>query len=79
MERVATKQVFVNSMSDLFQTDVPDAYIEKVCRVMQRVDWHVYQVLTKRSERLRDLLSGDLQWAGECSNSIAVRACGLDD
>ena len=64
------KQVFVNSMSDLFHKDVPDSYIEKVCRVMQRVNWHVYQVLTKRSERLRDLLSGKLQWAAECPHII---------
>ena len=48
--------VFVNSMSDLFHRDVPDAYIEAVCRVMERADWHTYQVLTKRSERMRELL-----------------------
>lgn len=64
------KQVFVNSMSDLFHKDVSDGYIEKVCRVMQRVDWHVYQVLTKRSERLRDLLAGKLSWAADCPNVI---------
>src|SRR5579863_9149166 len=46
--------VFVNSMSDLFHQDVPDDYITAVCRVMDRADWHTYQVLTKRSERLRD-------------------------
>ena len=65
-----TKQVFVNSMSDLFQKDVPDKYVETVCRVMQRVDWHVYQVLTKRSERLRDLLAGALQSAGQCEHIV---------
>jgi len=64
------KQVFVNSMSDLFHQDVPDEYIEKVCRVMQQVDWHVYQVLTKRSERMRDLLTGKLSWAADCPNVI---------
>jgi protein gp37 len=51
-----SKMVFVNSMSDLFHEDVPDDYIEQVCRVMERADWHTYQVLTKRSERMRDLL-----------------------
>ena len=50
------KLVFVNSMSDLFQPGVPDAYTEAVSRVMATADWHTYQVLTKRSERLRDLL-----------------------
>jgi len=55
--------VFVNSMSDLFQPGVPDAYIEDVVRVMVEANWHTYQVLTKRSERLRDLLSTKLRFA----------------
>ena len=45
--------VFVNSMSDLFHEDVPDDYIVAVAAVMQRANWHTYQVLTKRSDRLR--------------------------
>ena len=49
--------VFVNSMSDLFQPGVPDAYIEDVVRVMVEANWHTYQVLTKRSERLLNLYS----------------------
>jgi protein gp37 len=57
------KTVFVNSMSDLFQPGVPDAYIEDVVRVMVEADWHTYQVLTKRSERLRDLLADRLSFA----------------
>jgi protein gp37 len=59
------KLVFVNSMSDLFQDGVPDDYIEAVCRVMVRANWHTFQVLTKRSERLRELLSGRLRFAAE--------------
>ncbi len=59
------KLVFVNSMSDLFQPGVPDDYIEAVCRVMVKANWHTYQVLTKRSARLRDLLSGPLRFAAE--------------
>lgn len=54
------KMVFVNSMSDLFHCDVPDDYIRAVVRVMQTANWHTYQVLTKRSERLRDLLQTQL-------------------
>jgi protein gp37 len=50
-------------MSDLFQPGVPDGYIEDVVKVMVEADWHTYQVLTKRSERLRDLLSGSLKFA----------------
>ena len=57
------RTVFVNSMSDLFQPGVPDSYIEDVVGVMAEANWHTYQVLTKRSERLRDLLSTKLAWA----------------
>jgi protein gp37 len=57
------RMVFVNSMSDLFHDDVPDDYIVKVARVMQHVNWHTYQVLTKRSERMRDLLRSKLRFA----------------
>ncbi len=53
------KRIFVNSMSDLFHVDVPDNYILNVLRVMQTANWHTYQVLTKRSERLRDFLVGN--------------------
>lgn len=62
------KLVFVNSMSDLFQEGVPDNYTNAVSRVMAMANWHTYQVLTKRSERLRDLLSGKLQFAAEREN-----------
>src|SRR5204862_2679410 len=50
------KMIFVNSMSDLFHKDVPDDYVLNVVHVMQTANWHTYQVLTKRSERLRDML-----------------------
>jgi protein gp37 len=59
------RMVFVNSMSDLFHQDVPDAYIELVARVMAAADWHIYQVLTKRGERLRDLLQTKLRFAAQ--------------
>ncbi len=49
----ASKFVFVNSMSDLFHRDVPDAYLDKVFGRMEDVDRHTYQVLTKRPERMR--------------------------
>jgi protein gp37 len=57
------RTVFVNSMSDLFQPGVPDDYIEDVVRVMVEANWHTYQVLTKRSERLLELLSTKLKFA----------------
>jgi protein gp37 len=55
------KRVFVNSMSDLFHEDVPESYILSVARAMRRANWHTYQVLTKRSERMRDLLRTSLR------------------
>ncbi|OAI56445.1 hypothetical protein AYO47_02070 [Planctomyces sp. SCGC AG-212-M04] len=54
------KLVFVNSMSDLFQQNVPDTYVEQVVRVMQMADWHTYQVLTKRADRFNEILSASL-------------------
>jgi protein gp37 len=60
------KMVFVNSMSDLFHKDVPEDYILKVVDVMRIANWHTYQILTKRSERMRDLLNSRLRaFAGE--------------
>jgi protein gp37 len=53
--------VFVNSMSDLFHEELDDASIEAVVRVMRLADWHTYQVLTKRSERLQTLLTTKLR------------------
>lgn len=47
--------VFVNSMSDLFHADVPDAYIQQVFQVMLECPQHTFQVLTKRAERLARL------------------------
>src|SRR5271163_3699560 len=61
----APKLVFVNSMSDLFQDGVPDDYIETVCRVMVKANWHTFQVLTKRSARLKEMLNGRLSFAAE--------------
>jgi len=49
------QMIFVNSMSDLFHEGVPLDFIQKVFDVMRRADWHTYQVLTKRSERLLEL------------------------
>jgi protein gp37 len=59
------KTIFVNSMSDLFHEGVPDGYVEQVVRVMQMADWHTYQVLTKRAERMRNLLKTRLAFAAQ--------------
>src|SRR5947209_779546 len=51
------RMIFVNSMSDLFHEQVPDEYIIEMARVMRSARWHTYQVLTKRAERMKDLLN----------------------
>ena len=61
----APKMVFVNSMSDLFHEEVPDDYIKEIVHVMETANWHTYQVLTKRSERMRDLLKTELRSAAQ--------------
>jgi|SRR5579872_1503876 len=59
------KMIFVNSMSDLFHEGVPEEYIAAVAKVMIAANWHTYQVLTKRSDRLRDLLNTSLRFAAD--------------
>ena len=76
------KKIFVNSMSDLFHEDVPDEHIEKVCRVMLAANWHTYQVLTKRADRMAALLQGKLQTAAKAAHvwwgvSVENRKHGL--
>jgi protein gp37 len=78
----APRTVFVNSMSDLFQPEVPDDYIEEVARIMVQANWHTYQVLTKRSERVAHLLSSKLRFAADCPHiwwgvSVEDRKYGL--
>jgi len=74
--------VFVNSMSDLFHKDVADDYVSAVCRVMERANWHTYQVLTKRSSRMRAMLEGPVRFAASLPHvwwgvSVEDKAHGL--
>jgi protein gp37 len=76
------KKIFVNSMSDLFHEEVPDEYIEKVCRVMLAANWHTYQVLTKRADRMATMLQGKLRTAAKAPHiwwgvSVENRKHGL--
>ena len=48
--------IFVNSMSDLFHKKIPFDYVEKVFATMEQAHWHTFQVLTKRSSRMRDFV-----------------------
>jgi len=63
--------IFVNSMSDLFHKDVSLAFILRVFEVMRQADWHQYQILTKRSERLLELDS-ELPWAKHIWMGVSV-------
>ena len=48
--------IFVNSMSDLFHKEIPKEYIQQVFDTMEQADWHIYQILTKRSSLMRDFV-----------------------
>jgi protein gp37 len=50
------RKIFVNSMSDLFHADVPAEFVARVWSVMERTPQHTYQILTKRPERMREVL-----------------------
>jgi protein gp37 len=65
---ISQRLVFVNSMSDLFHPGVRDDYIVKVSEVMTAATWHTFQVLTKRSERMRDLLNSKLRFVAHASH-----------
>lgn len=65
------QRIFVNSMSDLFHERVPVEYIRQVFDVMNKANWHEYQVLTKRAERLQDL-NGVIQWAPHIWMGVSV-------
>jgi protein gp37 len=64
-------RIFVNSMSDLFHADIPVEFIERVFEVMNKANWHQYQVLTKRSERLREL-SDRMAWQPQIWMGVSV-------
>jgi len=50
------RRIFVNSMSDLFHEQVPDWFIRKVFQVMAEANWHIFQVLTKRPKRMKEMI-----------------------
>jgi protein gp37 len=74
------RRIFVNSMSDLFHADIPDEFIFSIFDTMVRADWHIYQILTKRPQRLARIASKlpwpEHIWAGVSveSNEVAWRA-----
>lgn len=65
------RRVFVNSMSDLFHAKVPVDFIRRVFAVMEETPQHTYQVLTKRSRRVRRL-AGSLEWPANLWLGVSV-------
>jgi protein gp37 len=63
--------VFVNSLSDLFHEAVPDDFVWTTFRMMELCDWHVFQVLTKRDDRLADL-APRLPWPANVWMGVSV-------
>jgi protein gp37 len=73
-----SKIVFVNSMSDLFHPDVPLTFIQRVFNVMNETPQHIYQVLTKRSDRLKEL-APYLNWTHNIWMGVSVENSNVDD
>jgi len=67
------RRVFVNSLSDLFHDEVPESFIAEVFDVMRRASWHQFQVLTKRSVRLREV-SPRLPWPRNVWQGVSVES-----
>jgi protein gp37 len=65
------QMIFVNSMSDLFHKNVSEEFILRVFSVMENANWHVFQVLTKRSERLAQL-NGKIKWPSNVWMGVSV-------
>jgi len=72
-----SKVVFVNSMSDLFHEEVPAAFIKQVFEVMTDNPQHVFQVLTKRTERLLKLNS-ELKWSHNIWMGVSIENEGVN-
>lgn len=67
------RRIFVNSMSDLFHKDIHIDFIKRVFAVMAKADWHQFQVLTKRSDRLLEL-SPHLEWRPNIWMGVSVES-----
>ncbi len=65
------RMIFVNSMGDLFHKNVSDRYIQKVFDTMRKAHWHKFQILTKRSERLREI-SNKIDWPPNVWMGVSV-------
>ena len=69
----APRKVFVNSMSDIFHEDLPDEVILNIFDTMNKAEWHTFQVLTKRSERLQNLAS-KINWTKNIWMGVTIES-----
>jgi len=67
------RHVFVNSMSDLFHESVPEDFIQAVFQTMRECPQHTFQILTKRSARLREL-APSLEWRQNIWIGVSVES-----
>lgn len=67
------RTIFVNSMSDLFHSEVTDEFIFKVFEIMNQAHWHRFQVLTKRSDRVLEL-NRQLPWSRNIWMGVSVES-----
>jgi len=68
---IKSRIIFVNSMSDIFHEYAPVSFIKKVFNIMRSANWHIFQILTKRSERLFEL-DRCLRWAPNIWMGVTV-------
>lgn len=66
-------RIFVNSMSDLFHEEIPFEFIENVFKVIKETPWHIYQILTKRPERVAQL-AHSLNWSENIWLGVSVES-----
>lgn len=67
------KVIFVNSMSDLFHEEIPFSFIQRVFYIMKTAHWHTFQVLTKRSERLK-MLAPMIEWPDNVWMGVSIES-----
>jgi protein gp37 len=66
-----SRVVFVTSMSDLFHEDVPLGFIKEAFRIMKKANWHIFQIITKRAQRLREV-APQLHWPENVWMGVSV-------
>lgn len=71
LEWKTPKRIFVNSMSDLFHEDIPDEDILALFKLMNKAHWHIFQILTKRAERLLKL-NKKISWTDNIWMGVSV-------